>query len=85
MFYKRILDKVIRTNSQEEEERSKQGIMNIKKELPDRKAETQKIIKIFNGIDQAKNLTIAMLQEKDKNLEFFEQVFMCKICYQNYD
>jgi hypothetical protein len=76
MFYKRI-----RTNSEEEEERSKQGIMNIKKELPDGKAETQKIIKTLNGIDQAKNLTIAMLQEKDKNIEFFEQVFMCKICY----
>jgi hypothetical protein len=33
--------------------------------LPDRKAETEKIIKFFEGIDLARDMTIELLKEKD--------------------
>jgi hypothetical protein len=57
----------------------------VKAGLPDGKEETEKIIKLLDGIDQAKDMTIPLLKEKDQNIELFEQVFMCKICYHNYD
>ena len=53
--------------------------------LPDDSEENMKIIKLLKALEYSKKQSIDLIKEPNESHEVLQFIFMCKICYVNYD